>query len=113
MGKKAGIGLAVIGVLYIINAIFGRYIVLPGCFESLGKAASAAALPADVPLLKVLRCLFWAFSFKFGMYFIILGFLLTGTWKASERSAISSSSWPRTTSAPSAGSSASRCSPIR
>jgi predicted small integral membrane protein len=73
--KNLGKALTVIGFLFLLNAIFGRYIVLPGYFQSLEEGISANSIPVDVPILKVLRYLLWAFSFKFGIYFILLGFL--------------------------------------
>lgn len=83
--KKTGYVFLIIGFLFLLNAIFGRYIVLPGYFESLEKGVSASTIPADVPILKVLRYLLWAFSFKFGMYFILLGFLFMNNRSVKDR----------------------------
>ncbi|MFA6506704.1 MAG: hypothetical protein WCT14_11420 [Treponemataceae bacterium] len=85
MKKKAGVILCLIGILFLINAIFGRYIVLPGYFQSLEAGASASRLPESVPVLKVLRYLLWAFSFKLGVYFFILGAMYYHDKKLYER----------------------------
>ena len=66
MQKKIGIVLLVLGLLFLLNAIFGRYLVLPGYFQSLEAGVSASQIPEDVPIEKVLRYLLWAFSFKLG-----------------------------------------------
>lgn len=66
-----------IGILFLINAILGRYIVLPGYMSSLetGKGTLEAAGQA-VPLLKIIRYMVWAYSFKLGMFFVGIGVLL-------------------------------------
>jgi hypothetical protein len=63
-----------IGLLFILNAVFGRYIVLPGYFESLNNSGNN--IPENIPLLKIVRYLIWAFSFKLGVYFFVIGVLL-------------------------------------
>jgi hypothetical protein len=74
MNKKASIILIGIGLLFLLNAIFGRYLVLPGYLAGLEagggnlEGASQVASP-----WKVARYLLWAYSFKLGIYFIILG----------------------------------------
>jgi hypothetical protein len=76
MKKKLGIAFGSLGILFLLYAIFGRYLVLPGYFQSLAAGASGAQLPDNVPLGKVLRYLLWAFSFKLGIYFFILGAMI-------------------------------------
>jgi len=72
--KKASIILIGLGVLFLLNAIFGRYLVLPGYLAGLEtgggtlEGASQVASP-----WKIARYLLWAYSFKLGIYFIILG----------------------------------------
>ena len=72
--KKTSIILIGIGLLFLLNAIFGRYLVLPGYLAGLGaggntlEGASQVASP-----WKIVRYLLWAYSFKLGIYFIILG----------------------------------------
>ena len=74
VNKKANIILIGIGILFLLNAIFGRYLVLPGYLAGLEagggtlEGASQVASP-----WKVARYLLWAYSFKLGIYFIILG----------------------------------------
>ena len=77
MKKKISIVLIVLGVAFLLWAIFGRYIVLPGYFESLASGASqSGSIPENVHAWKIARYLIWAFSFKLGIYFIALGALL-------------------------------------
>lgn len=72
--NKASIILIGIGVLFLLNAIFGRYIVLPGYLAGLeagGNTLEGASQVASP--WKIIRYLLWAYSFKLGIYFIILG----------------------------------------
>jgi len=77
MNKKTNTLLIGIGILFLINAILGRYIVLPGYLAGLDagggtlEGASQVASP-----WKIARYLLWAYSFKLGIYFIILGSIL-------------------------------------
>jgi hypothetical protein len=66
--------LVILGFLFLINAIFGRYLVLPGYLAGLeaGGGTLAGASQVASPL-KIARYLLWAYSFKLGIYFIILG----------------------------------------
>lgn len=72
--NKASTILMIFGLLFLLNAIFGRYLVLPGYLASLEagggtlEGASAVASP-----WKIARYLLWAYSFKLGIYFIIVG----------------------------------------
>ena len=75
--RKTSIILIGIGLLFLLNAIFGRYLVLPGYLAGLEaggttlEGASQVASP-----WKIVRYLLWAYSFKLGIYFIILGALV-------------------------------------
>jgi len=72
--KKASIILIGLGVLFLLNAIFGRYLVLPGYLAGLeagGNTLEGASQVASP--WKIVRYLLWAYSFKLGIYFIILG----------------------------------------
>ena len=66
-----------LGILFLINAIFGRNLVLPGYLSSLeaGKGSIEAASQV-APLWKIIRYLIWAYSFKLGIFFIGIGVLL-------------------------------------
>ena len=77
MKKRIGTILIMIGMLFFVNAIFGRYIVLPGYMESLeaGKADVASASQM-VDGWKVARYLLWAYSFKLGISFLMAGAFL-------------------------------------
>jgi hypothetical protein len=77
MRRTTGNILLVIGALFIINAIFGRYLVLPGYLASLENGSSANGAIADnVETWQIIRYLLWAYSFKLGIFFIIIGALL-------------------------------------
>lgn len=77
MKNKISIALIFIGIAFLLWGIFGRYIVLPGYFESLASGASQrGSIPENVPAWKIARFLIWAFSFKLGIYSIALGALL-------------------------------------
>ena len=72
--KKTSIILFGIGLLFLLNAIFGRYLVLPGYLAGLetgGNTLDGASQVASP--WKIARYLLWAYSFKLGIYFIILG----------------------------------------
>lgn len=74
MNKKISAILIGLGFLFLLNAIFGRYIVLPGYLAGLKagggtlEGASQVASP-----WKIIRYLLWAYSFKLGIYFVMLG----------------------------------------
>jgi hypothetical protein len=69
--------LLLIGVLFIINAIFGRYLVLPGYLASLDNGSSTnGAIAANVETWQIIRYLLWAYSFKLGILFITIGALV-------------------------------------
>ena len=74
MNKKVSIILIGLGFLFLINAILGRYIVLPGFLASLEQGKSTVeSVSQTVSTWKIIRYLLWGYSFKFGIYFIILG----------------------------------------
>jgi hypothetical protein len=83
--KKASIILIGLGVLFLLNAIFGRYLVLPGYLAGLEAGAGTLEGASEVASpLKIARYLLWAYSFKLGIYFIILG-VMTRTAMSSAR----------------------------
>ena len=74
MNKKFSTILIGIGVLFLFNAIFGRYLVLPGYLAGLEAGGNTLAGASQVASAwKVIRYLLWAYSFKLGICFIILG----------------------------------------
>lgn len=80
--KKWGFACIVLGIVFVLYAIFGRYIVLPGYMESLEAGTSAGgSIPENVDAWKVARYLIWAYSFKLGIYFVVLGALLQNAVK--------------------------------
>lgn len=74
MKKNVSTIFLTLGFLFILNAILGRYIVLPGYLAGLeyGTGTLDGASQA-VSAWKVIRYLLWAYSFKLGIYFVILG----------------------------------------
>lgn len=65
-----------LGILFILFAIFGRYLVLPGYLAGLDQGTGTLQGASQaVSIWKVVRYLLWAYSFKLGIYFIILGSL--------------------------------------
>ncbi len=84
MKKKLTKVLIVLGILFILNAIFGRYLVLPGYLE--GLEAGGGTLDGATEIAspwKVVRYLIWAYSFKLGIYFTLLGAVLRTSMSAS------------------------------
>ncbi len=77
MKKKVWVIWTGIGILFLLNAIPGRYLVLPGYLSSLeaGRSTVEAAGQA-VPLWKIIRYLVWAYSFKLGVFFVGTGALM-------------------------------------
>jgi len=71
---KASTLLIIFGFLFLLNAIFGRYLVLPGYLAGLEAGGGTLEGASQVASTwKVLRYLLWAYSYKLGVYFIILG----------------------------------------
>ena len=63
-----------LGFLFLLNAILGRYVVLPGYLASLEQGqATIESVSQAVSVWKIIRYLLWAYSFKLGIYLIILG----------------------------------------
>jgi len=63
-----------LGTFFLLNAILGRYLVLPGYLAGLEAGGNTLAGASQVTSTwNVIRYLLWAYSFKLGMYFIILG----------------------------------------
>jgi hypothetical protein len=74
MSKKLEAIFVSLGFLFLLNAIFGRYIVLPGYLASLEQGQSTIASAGQaISVWKIIRYLLWAYSFKLGIYFIVLG----------------------------------------
>jgi hypothetical protein len=49
---------------------------MPGYLESLSSNYGGDSIPQNASLFNVIRYLIWAYSFKFGIYFFLLGVLL-------------------------------------
>jgi len=74
MHKKISNILIILGCLFLLNAIFGRYLVLPGYLAGLEEGGSTLEGAGQVASTwKIVRYLLWAYSFKLGIYFVILG----------------------------------------
>jgi len=74
MNKKLGKFFIILGFLFLLNTVFGRYIVLPGYLVGLeagGNTLDGASQIASP--WKIARYLLWAYSFKLGIYFVLLG----------------------------------------
>jgi hypothetical protein len=66
-----------IGIVFLLNALFGRYLVLPGYLSSLEAGRGTIETASQtIPLWKIIRYLLWAYSFKIGIFFIGIGTLL-------------------------------------
>jgi len=75
--NKASTILMIFGLLFLLNAIFGRYLVLPGYLAGLEAGGGTLEGASEVASpWKIARYLLWAYSFKLGIYFIILGALV-------------------------------------
>ena len=74
MNKKLSNVLIGLSSIFLLYAIFGRYIVLPGYLSGLetGGGTLVGASQVASPW-KIIRYLLWDYSFKLGIYFIILG----------------------------------------
>ena len=69
--KKTGTILICLGALFTLNALVGRYLVLPGFLNYLEAKSQAVQLAPT--LWGVTRYMIWAFSFKLGVFFLIIG----------------------------------------
>jgi hypothetical protein len=75
--KREWVILLAIGIVFLINAIFGRYLVLPGYLSSLESGAGNIETAAQsIPVWKIIRYLIWAYSFKLGIFFVAIGALV-------------------------------------
>ena len=87
--KKSSVILIGLGALFLLNAILGRYLVLPGYLASLEQGQSTvASVSQTVSAWKIARYLLWAYSFKLGIYLIILGATLRTDMRAIRKWAI-------------------------
>jgi hypothetical protein len=77
MRKRAWIIWIGLGVIFLVNAIMGRYIVLPGYLSNLETGRTTLDANAhSVPVWKIVRFVLWGYSFKLGVFFIGIGVLL-------------------------------------
>jgi hypothetical protein len=89
MRKKLSAILLGVGILFLINAIFGRYLVLPGYLETLDQGRTTlGSVSQSVSPWKVARYLLWAYSFKLGIYLIVLGAIFRTSMSSGWRWAI-------------------------
>jgi len=89
MNKKLSIFFISLGFLFLLNAIFGRYIVLPGYLASLEQGQSTVeSVSQTVSVWKIVRYLLWAYSFKLGFYLIIIGATLRTAMSSTHKWAI-------------------------
>lgn len=72
MRKTIGKILIILGILFIINTIFGRYLVLPGYLLYLEKGKDVIT-PS---IWGIIKYVIWGYSFKLGVFFTLLGTLL-------------------------------------
>lgn len=83
-GKAWFIWIAV-GVVFLLNAILGRYLVLPGYLANLERGpATLAAAAQSVPVWKIIRFVLWGYSFKLGIFFVGIG-VLSGAFVPARR----------------------------
>ena len=84
--NKTGTILIALGVLFLLNAIFGRYLVLPGYLAGLEAGGNTLAGASQVASpWKIVRYLLWAYSFKLGIYFIVLGTVARTTMSTAQK----------------------------
>lgn len=75
--RKWTVLLVSLGVVFLLNAVLGRYLVLPGYLAGLEQGfADLGTASQSVSIWKVLRYLLWGYSYKLGLYFLVLGFSL-------------------------------------
>lgn len=83
MRRTVSIVLIVLGIAFLLFAIIGRYVVIPGYLESLESgAAQGGSVPADVETWKVVRYIVWGYSFKLGILLVTIGAFLKTTISA-------------------------------
>jgi hypothetical protein len=64
-----------IGILFILNAIFGRYLVLPGYLSYLERG-KISTVPREMDarlVIGMVKTVVWMFSFKLGALFALIG----------------------------------------
>jgi len=66
-----------IGLLFLINSIFGRYLVLPGYIKTLEEGMGTV----NPSLWGIIRYVLWGYSFKMGIFFTITGTLINSSMK--------------------------------
>jgi hypothetical protein len=75
--KEPWVVLVCIGIVFLLNAIVGRYLVLPGYLSGLEAGSTTVETAGQsVPAWKIVRYLLWAYSFKLGIFFVAIGVLL-------------------------------------
>lgn len=79
--ENTALFLIIAGGLFLLNAIFGRYVVVPGYIESLEAGQGMGEVAQEVGVWKVVRYLLWAYSFKLGVYLVVLGAALRTAMK--------------------------------
>ena len=72
MRKIIGKILIIIGILFIMNAIFGRYVVLPNYLLYLEKGKDVIT----PTVWGIIKYMMWGYSFKLGVFFTLLGAFL-------------------------------------
>lgn len=86
MKNKSALTIFGLGILFILFAIFGRYLVLPGYLAGLDQGTGTLQGASQaVSTWKVVRYLLWAYSFKLGIYLIMLGSLQNTQISSSRR----------------------------
>ena len=81
--KKTTIFL-VLGLVFLSYAIFGRYLVLPGYLEGLESGGGTLDGATEIASpWEIARYLLWAYAFKLGIYFTVLGAVLRTSISAS------------------------------
>ena len=77
MKHKSSLILFSLGILFLCYALGGRYIVLPGYLAGLEDGAGTLEGASEVASgWEIFRYLMWAYSFKLGMYLILLSAVL-------------------------------------
>ena len=77
MKKRGWVILLCVGVVFLFNAVFGRYMVVPGYLSSLESGAGNLETAAQsIPVWKIIRYLVWAYSFKLGIFFVAVSALV-------------------------------------
>jgi hypothetical protein len=76
MKRKTGAIWIGIGAFFLLNAILGRYLVLPGYLANLETGRTTLEASAQsVPVWKIIRFVLWGYSFKLGVFFVAIGVL--------------------------------------